>query len=201
MGPATRRATLGVAGHVRPLLAGGQVADDGIVPDVDALAFIAGQRNGHAPLDIAMGRSRSSRLSSCERVKFMTLGRQCSFRPSLSQATAAASFSAPRSRKKCSAGRISMLVLPQNLHARPDERCCVVDLAAVVALVTAYLSKPQVRAGSLHVAVGQPLFAIQAVQLVHLVQVDDLIVDVAQEDLLGDGPVVLRVGLGEQRRS
>ena len=62
---------VGRAAIPRPLDRGGEVADDGVDPDVDPLVLlllVAGHGNAHAPVEVARHRSRlAASLRSCER--------------------------------------------------------------------------------------------------------------------------------------
>ena len=84
------------------------------------------------------------------------------------------------------------------LAARPDQRRGVVGATAIVALVAARAVVIAERADALDVTVGQPLGAIQAIELLHGVEIDVAVRQMRLEQILGHRPMILGVRLGEE---
>jgi len=82
--------------------------------------------------------------------------------------------------------------------ARVQQLICVVGPSTIVALIAPRAFIVAVRTDAFDVAVRQPLPAIDAVELGHDIAINDLMLQVLEKHLLGDGPVVFRVGFREQ---
>ena len=130
-----RRQASGSPLLLRPLVRRGQVADDGLEPDVDALAGSEIlDRDRHAPVDVARDRAVVQAILDEADAEVLDV-----FAPagaSLAASRAAAPGTRCRLKKKCSVSRISG-VAPRELAARVDQLLRVERAAAVVALVAA----------------------------------------------------------------
>lgn len=79
-----------------------------------------------------------------------------------------------------------------------DEVLGIQGAAAVVALVAAGFLVATVGAGTLDITVGQEAAGLGVVELRGRALIDVAVLHEAQEDVVGDGGVVLRAGVGEE---
>ena len=181
---------LGVAGPLRPLDRGGEVADHRVEPDVQPLHRLVApalERDRHAPVDVA---GDGARLELGDEV----LAELEHVRPPVGPRLQ------PRGQGAGQRGQVEEEVLgldelrrlAVDLGARVDEVDRVELVAAVVALVAARAAVAADRAGALDVAVGQRPAGRRA-DRAHLHARDDVAVAVQREEqLLHDGVVVQR---------
>ena len=177
-----------------PLYGGGEVADNGLEPDVDALAVVAVERDGNAPLDVTGDGAVLQAAFEVAYGKVLDVGTPVGLRAN------------PVQQLVLERGELEEEVLglledggvAAEAAADVDELLGVEGASAVVALVAAGSVEIAVGTGALDVAVGEEATVGLAVGLEHRLGVEVAVLIEAGEDVLGDLGVVLGVRGGEQ---
>ncbi len=188
---------LGSSLNLRPLFRGGQVADDGVEPDIDPLAFtnrVVRVRDLDTPLEVPSDGPVLEPLL-CE-----------SDRHVLDVLAPALAALQPVEESVLELGQQQEVVLgglhgrggPGEAAPRSDEIGGIELAPAVVALIASCAVVVTVRAGSLHIAVGEETLGFGVEQLLTGLYVDEAVFGQFREDVLRDVVVVVRSRRGVQ---
>lgn len=186
---------LGIPLALRPLLRGGQVADDRLEPHVDAFARPqVVDRQWHPPLQVAGdGTIVQSFLDEADR-------------PVLHVLAPPGAALEPLQERLGEGGQQQEVVLgvshhgnsPAHAAAGGEEVLRVEGAAAVVALVAARFPVPAVGTGPLHVSVGEKTRCVRVVELAAGALADVALLQEAQEQVVGHPAMVVGPGVGVQ---
>ena len=185
---------VGFAAARRPLFRGGQVADDRLEPDVDALVVVAVERDGDAPVEVAGDSPVFQAAFEKADGEVADVGLEVVLPPHPFEQLV---FEGAQAHEEVFGFAYLRRAAAQSAgHA--DELFGVERPSAGVALVAARAVVAAVRTLAFDVAVGQEAVVGRAVRLLHRVVVDEALFAHPREHVLGDIGVVVGVGGGEQ---
>ncbi len=185
---------VGICTVARPLLACRQIADDRVVPDIDALAGAeVVNREFDTPVEITGDRSvEQALLIDPAPHEIQNVGTPVGLVGEVGTDLG----------REIGIAEVEVFGLSQHrgglgkLRPRVDQVGGIERAAALVALITASVVIGTVRTGALDVAIGQKALDVGIEELLTGALVDVPVVQLLQEHLLGDPSVVRRAGGG-----